>query len=716
MLKTRFLLLPAALLLAVGCASPGESAHDRSLDYPPAYKVGVVDTYFGTAVPDPYRWLEKEDSDSTREWIAAQNELTFGYLENIPFRDSLRQRLEEIWNYPKYSTPFGDNGIYLFYKNDGLQNQRVLYLQQGLDARPEVLIDPNPLSKDGTVALRNVTLSKDGQYLGYGYSEAGSDWKEFHVMHLPTRKTLPDHLKWIKFSGMAWRGDGFYYSAYDAPAEGEAYSGKNEFMKVFFHRVGAPQADDELIYQDERFPERQFWAQTTHDERFLILYVNEKTSKPMLLFQDFAGEAPTDFKTIINTFENEYGVIDNLGDHLLVWTDRQAPNYRLVLIDPYRPEENHWVDFLPEKEDEVLQYGWLAGGKLVVEYLKEVQSRVYVYDLMKQNGALAAVKTDELQFPVPGSVHSIQGNPDDSLLFVAFSSYNYPKTIYQYNVNTGKQTIFRQAEVAFDPEAYVTRQVFYHNRKDSTRIPMFIVHRKGLQRDGTNPAMLYGYGGFGINCTPWFDISSMVFLERGGIFAVPNIRGGAEYGEAWHEAGKLLNKQNVFDDFISAAEYLIAEGYTSPERLAISGRSNGGLLVGAVMNPRPELFRVAVPAVGVMDMLRYHRFTIGWAWAGEYGSSDDSVHFENLYRYSPLHNIREGVCYPATLTTTADHDDRVVPAHSFKFIATLQEHQACSNPVLIRIETRAGHGSGKPTDKTIAEIADMWAFVLAQME
>lgn len=680
-------------------------AQDRlmTLTYPLTKKVDTVDDYFGTKIPDPYRWLEDDNSVDTQAWVQEQNRVTQAYLSQIPYRTAIHHRLSALWNYPKYGTPFREGECYYYFKNDGLQNQAVLYQQKGLNGEPEVLIDPNQFSRDGTVALGSVSFSKDARYVAYEVAQAGSDWQQIVVMEVVTRKILPDTLHWIKFSGIAWRGDGFYYSRYDAPDEKSRLSRKNEFHKVYYHRIGHPQSDDQLIYVDRQHPLRNAYAQTTEDERFLIVGTSEGTSGRELWYWDLQDPQQKALQLLIKGFDYEPGVVDNAGDHLLVRTNHDAPNYKLVLVDPKRPAKENWQLVIPEQQ-EVLEGVSTAGGKLFAHYLKDAATQIVQYDLHGQ-------KEKDIRLPGIGTASGFSGKKEDKTLFYTFTSYVHPPTIYQYDLATGHAAIFREAEVKFDPKEYETKQVFF-NSKDGTRVPLFLSYKKGMKQDGKNPVLLYGYGGFNIPQTPGFNISNLFFMEQGGIFAVVNLRGGNEYGEAWHRAGMLEKKQNVFDDFIGAAEYLIREKYTNKKRIAIRGGSNGGLLIGACMTQRPDLFKVAIPQVGVMDMLRYQKFTIGWAWAVEYGSSDNEDQFKYLIKYSPLHNLKKGVHYPATLITTADHDDRVVPAHSFKFAAALQECNAGPHPALIRIETRAGHGAGKPTSKQIEEATDIWAFVM----
>ncbi|HUX60687.1 MAG TPA: prolyl oligopeptidase family serine peptidase [Ignavibacteriaceae bacterium] len=671
------------------------------LKYPLTKKDDVKDNYFGTIVPDPYRWLENDTASAVKQWVKEENKVTFSYLDKIPYREKIKARLEKLWNYPKYSAPFKAGKNYFFFKNDGLQNQAVLYIQDGLNAKPEVFLDPNNLSKDGTVSLSAYAPSKDGKYFAYGTASGGSDWNEFHVMDVATKKVLSDELKWIKFSGIAWFKDGFFYSRYPTPAKGEELTSKNEFHKVYYHKLGTEQSSDSLIYENLSQPKLTVGAQTTEDERFLILYLSTGTSNNALYVQNLEKPGSSMLK-VIDNYDHNYSIVDNIGDKLLVLTDKNAPKYRLVLIDPENPGETNWQTIIPEKND-VLQSVSVIGGKLVAIYMKDASNRMFMYNLSGNN-------EEEIKLPVLGTIESLSGKRNDNIAFYDFTSFTFPPTIYELNINDNTSTIFRKPEINFNFDNYITKQVFY-NSKDGTKVPMFIVYKKGLKRNGNNPAFLYAYGGFDISINPAFSITRLIFLENGGVLAIPNIRGGGEYGEAWHKAGMLGKKQNVFDDFIAAAKYLIKEKYTSSQRLAINGASNGGMLIGAVTNQRPDLFRVAIPQVGVQDMLRFQKFTIGWAWVNEYGSSDDSAQFQYLYKYSPLQNIRSGVNYPSIMATTADHDDRVVPAHSFKYIATLQDKYKGNNPILIRIETRAGHGAGKPTSKIIDEWTDIWSFI-----
>jgi prolyl oligopeptidase len=674
------------------------------LAYPETKKAGQVDDYFGTKVADPYRWLEDDNAEDTKAWVEAQNKVTFGYLDTIPFRPKIKERLTEIYNYPRYSSPFRAGGYYIFYKNDGLQNQSVCYIQKGLDGTPEVLFDPNALSADGTVRQGIIGPSTDDTYLALSRGEAGSDWSEIRVMETATKRELPDRVQWVKFSGVAWHGDGFYYSGYDKPAPGDELKAKNEYQKVFYHKLGDPQEKDTLVWEDKEHPLRYVGAGTTEGEEWLILGVSEGTSGSEVWVKDLAKKnAP--FTLLFKGFEFDASPLEIVGGRFLVHTNAGAPNFRVVAIDPKDPAPEKWTTVIPEKP-EVLSGAGTAGGYLFCNYLKDANTKIFQHKL-------DGTPVREIELPALGSAGGFGGRRDEKVMFYTFASFTYPSTIYKFDPATGASEVFRKPEVKFDPSAYETKQVFFAS-KDGTKVPMFIVHKKGLVLNGKNPAYLTGYGGFNISETPSFSVSIVILLENGGVFALPNLRGGGEYGEAWHKAGMLEKKQNVFDDFIAAAEYLIKEKYTSTPRLAIAGGSNGGLLVGAVMAQRPELFGVAFPAVGVMDMLRYHKFTVGWGWAVEYGSSDKEDQFRYLYKYSPLHNLKPGVCYPATMVTTADHDDRVVPAHSFKFAATLQEAHACAKPAVIRIETRSGHGSSN-LSKAIESLTDQWSFMFFNM-
>jgi prolyl oligopeptidase len=672
--------------------------------YPHTKKVTQSDDYFETKVADPYRWLEDDNSKETKEWVAEENKVTQQYFSSIPFHDKVKNRLEEMWNYAQYSSPFKEGEYYYFYKNDGLQNQSVLYRQKGLNGSPEIFIDPNTMSKDGTAAIGTPSFSKNKKYAVYLEAQAGSDWQVAHIMNVVDKTLLPDSLDYIKFSGTSWKGDdGFYYSRYPAPDEKNKLTNQNQYHKVYYHKLGTPQSDDLLIYEDKEHPLRITDARLSEDEHYLFLSKSEGTSGSELWVKDMNGSANNDFKLLIKGFDTESHFIDNDGDKLLVLTNEDAPNYKVVLIDPKNPSIKNWQVIIPERK-ELLESVGTAGHKLFLTYLQDASSRVY-------QTSYKGILEREIKLPGIGTATGFSGNADDSEIFYSYTSFDDPQSIFRYNIATGKTDLFRKSEAKINADNYQTVQSFFTS-KDGTKVPLFITYKKGLQLNGNNPVMLYGYGGFNIALTPAFSISNAFFIEQGGVSVIVNLRGGSEYGEAWHKAGMLQNKQNVFDDFIAAAEFLIKTKYTNPQKIAIRGGSNGGLLIGAVMTQRPDLFKVAVPQVGVMDMLRYHKFTIGWAWATEYGSSDKKKDFETLYKYSPLHNLKPGVAYPATLVTTADHDDRVVPAHSFKFAATLQADNKGPNLALIRIETKAGHGAGKPTSKQIEEAADIWSFVM----
>jgi len=692
------------ILLSVVLAFAACQKEAAKLAYPVTKKVDQVDDYFGTKVADPYRWLEDDNAEEVKQWVQAENAVTFGYLDTIPFRPKIKARLTEIFNYPRYSSPFRAGEYYFFYKNDGLQNQSVCFIQKGLDGTPEVFLDPNVLSADGTVRASLIGASNDDRYVAVSRGEAGSDWSEIRVMDVATKQELPDRILWNKFSGAAWKGDGFFYSGYDKPAPGEELTGKNEYQKVFYHKLGDPQDKDALVWEDKEHPLRYVGVGTTEDEKWLMLGVSEGTSGSEIFVKDLAKKDAL-FTLLFKGFEYDASPLELVDGRFLVLTNIDAPNFRIVSIDPKNPAKENWQTVIPEKP-EVLSGAGTAGGYLFANYLKDANSKIFQHKL---DGALIR----EIELPALGSAGGFGGKRDEKTLFYAFTSYTYPPAIYKFDPATGASEVFRKSEVKFNPADYETKQVFYAS-KDGTKVPMFIVHKKGLKLDGKNPTFLTAYGGFNISVTPGFSAANIILLENGGVFAEANLRGGGEYGESWHKAGMLEKKQNVFDDFIAAAEYLVKEKYTSKNRLAIAGGSNGGLLVGAVMTQRPELFGVAFPAVGVMDMLRYHKFTVGWGWAVEYGSSDNAKDFPYLYAYSPLHSFKDGVCYPATMVTTADHDDRVVPAHSFKFAATLQEKHACANPVLIRIETRSGHGSSN-LSKAIEDLTDQWSFMFFNM-
>ena len=682
----------------------------QRFQYPKTRTVDQVDTYHGVAVSDPYRWLEDDMSAETAAWVEAQNKITFGYLERIPFRQSLTKRVKALNDYEKITAP-SRKGPYVFYsRNAGIQNQSVLYYQKGMNGTPEVLIDPNTWSTDGTVALGAFAPSKDAKYAVYGIRASGSDWLEYKVMELATKKTLDDSVRWVKVSDVAWHGDGFYYSRYPSPEKGSEKASINEHHRVYFHKIGTPQSADTLVFEDKANPQRFHILSTTEDERYAVMNVSDRgkgKNGNAIFVRDLTSASATFTPVVGEIGDSTFDVIDNVDDKLLIVTDHKAPNMRVVLVDPKSPAEDQWKTVLAEKP-EPLQGATTAGGKIFATYLKDVTTRASVH-------ALDGTLEHEMTLPGIGIASGFGGRREDSTVFYTFNSLNTPPTIYRYDIPSKATTVFRAPKVpGYDPNAYETRQVFYTS-KDGTRVPMFLVHKKGLKLDGTNPTLLYAYGGFNVVQSPTFSASRLALLEQGFVYANANIRGGGEYGEKWHKAGTKLQKQNVFDDFIAAAEWLIANKYTSTPKLAIQGGSNGGLLVGAVLNQRPELFGVAIPQVGVMDMLRFNKFTIGWNWIADYGSSDDPAQFKALYAYSPLHNIRKGGKYPATLITTADHDDRVVPAHSFKYAAMLQALAETDKPLLIRIDTKSGHGASS-FEKGLETTADIYAFIMHNMQ
>jgi len=670
--------------------------------YPEAKQGTQTDTYHGTEVRDPYRWLEERDSEATEAWIAAENALTETFFEQVE-REPLRQRLSELWDYEKFGAPFRAGTRYFYFKNDGLQNQSVLYVLETLDGEPRVLLDPNTLSEDGTVALSGLEVSEDGNWLAYGLSQSGSDWQEWFVREVATESDRDDKLEWVKFSGAAWTADhrGFFYSRYDAPDPDKQFEAANYFQKLYYHRLGTAQSEDELVYERPDRKEWMFAAEVSEDGRYLLISVSQGTDPRNLVFYQDLQAPAAEVVELVSTFEASYDFIGNDGSLFWFRSDRDAPRGRVVAIDAADPNGT-WQEVIPETEDTLEGVG-LLNNSFVVGYLRDAKSAILIY-------AIDGTFVRELALPGIGSAGGFGGKRYDTETFYSFSSFTTPPTIYRYDFDRDESVVFRQPHVDFNPANYETHQIFYRS-KDGTQVPMFVTYKKGLLLDGTNPTLLYGYGGFGISLTPSFSISRLVWMERGGVFAVPNLRGGGEYGEDWHQAGTKDRKQNVFDDFIAAAEWLIENRYTSARKLAISGGSNGGLLVGACLVQRPDLFGAVLPAVGVLDMLRFHKFTIGWAWCSDYGSPDDPEDFKTLYAYSPLHNLVPGTPYPATLITTADRDDRVVPAHSFKFAAALQAAQGGDAPILIRIETKAGHGAGKPTSKRIEEVADQFAFL-----
>ncbi|MEA5552731.1 prolyl oligopeptidase family serine peptidase [Anabaena cylindrica UHCC 0172] len=694
----------------------------KFLTYPNTSKSNQVDNYHGTSVADPYRALEDPDSEETRAWIEAQNQVTFGYLNEISGREQIKQRLTKLWDYEKYGIPFKEGETYFYFKNNGLQNQSILYTLPNLDAEPRVLLDPNQLSEDGTIALSGIEISENGKLLAYGLSNSGSDWQEWKVRDIETGEDLQDHLQWIKFSGASWTHDhqGFFYSRYDEPnkktnlaaenvvlvsPQEEQFSKTdvNYYQKLYYHQLGTPQSEDILIYHRPDEKEWGFGGEVTEDGKYLIISIWLGTDSRNLVFYKDLTNPNSEVVELINQFEADYSFIDNNEQVFYFRTNLNAPRGKVIAIDIKNPSSANWQEIIPQTAETLESVG-ILNHQFVADYLQDAHSQIKIFDL---TGKFIR----EVELPGLGSVGGFGGKRHDTETFYSFTSFTTPGTIYRYDIKTGKSEVFRQPKVDFNADEYETEQVFYQS-KDGTRLPMFVTHKKGIKLDGNNPTYLYGYGGFNISLTPSFSVGLLVWLEMGGVYAVPNLRGGGEYGEEWHQAGMKEKKQNVFDDFIAAAEWLIANNYTQPQKLAIGGGSNGGLLVGACMTQRPDLFGAALPAVGVMDMLRFHKFTIGWAWVAEYGSSENSEEFKTLHAYSPLHNLQPGTAYPATLITTADHDDRVVPAHSFKFAAALQEAHGGDAPVLIRIETKAGHGAGKPTAKIIEEVADKWAFLV----
>jgi prolyl oligopeptidase len=685
-------------------------AVSQTLEYPKAQKGAVVDDYFGTKVPDPYRWLEDTDSQETVAWVKAENLLTGSYMEKLADRAPFRDELTKLLNYQRYTVPEYEGHRYVYRKNDGLQNQSVIYTLKNLGDEPTVLLDPNQLASDGTVAVSSTAVSEDGRLLAYGVAASGSDWNEIRVRDIEANKDLPDVVKWIKFSEPSWTKDskGFFYAKFPEPtSSGNQTFAKLANQKLYYHLLGDPVGSDRLIYERPDDPDLAFNAEVSHDGRYLLLLVNRGTEERDLLYCKDLGNPATPkidapFQPIVDKFEADFKVAGSIGTRLYVVTDLNAARYKIVEIDLTNPSRDQWKEIIPESKD-LLEDASVVGGKLVVKYLVDAKNQLFVFDV---NGK----RESEIALPALGTVGSLSGDPDRPQLFYSFTSFLYPSTIYRYDVGTGENAVFQKPNVDFDPDRYETKQIFYPS-KDGTKVPMFIVSRKGLKLEGNNPVFLTGYGGFNISMTPSFSASCAIWIEKGGVFALPNLRGGGEYGREWHEAGIKEHKQNVFDDFISAAQALIDAKYTNAKKISIVGGSNGGLLVGAALTQRPDLFGAAVAEVGVLDMLRFHKFTIGWAWESDYGSSDTREGFDYLIKYSPLQNIKPGTCYPPTLVTTGDHDDRVVPGHSFKFAATLQADQGCANPVLIRIETKAGHGSGKPISKVIEEQSDILAFM-----
>nr|WP_235953968.1 prolyl oligopeptidase family serine peptidase [Mucilaginibacter inviolabilis] len=677
----------------------------KTLPYPQTKKVDTVDTYFDTKVPDPYRWLENDQATDTKEWVKAENKVTQNYLGQIPYREEIRKQLETLWNYEKYTAPFKEGKYTYFYKNDGLQSQSVLYRQIGDNGTPEVFLDPNKFSADGTTSLQGIDFTKDGHLAAYQISEGGSDWRKVIVIKTADNSVVGDTLTDIKFSGLAWKGtDGFYYSSYDKPKAGSQLSGMTQYHKLYYHKLGTPQSTDKLIFGGDKTPRRYIGAYLTEDERFLVITAATSTTGNELYIQDLSKPG-SDIVNVIDNFDNQHSILDNVGSKLYILTNIYSPNFKIVTVDAANPTVTHWQNLIPETKN-VLS-ATTGGGKIFAEYLQDATSFVQQYDM---NGKLERTIT----LPSVGTASGFGTKKVEKETYYTFTNYVYPPTIFKLDIATGKSTLYKKSGVKFDPELYESKQVFYTS-KDKTKIPMIITYKKGTVLNGQNPTLLYAYGGFGVSLTPAFSTSNIILLEHGGIYAVPNLRGGGEYGETWHRKGIKMKKQNVFDDFIAAAEYLIKNKYTSKEHLGVSGGSNGGLLIGAMITQRPDLFKVAFPAVGVLDMLRYNKFTAGAGWSYDYGTAEDSKEmFQYLYNYSPYHALKPQE-YPATMVTTADHDDRVVPAHSFKFAARLQEYQKGTAPVLIRIETKAGHGAGQSTAQVISGQVDKWAFMFWNM-
>ena len=698
------ILIPLAGLVILACETKKKDT--IILNYPITKKVDSVDTYFGTKISDPFRWLEDDRSPETENWVKIQNETTFNYLDKIPFRKALKERLEQLWNFEKLGSPFKEGDYIYFFKNDGLQNQNVLYRKKGDDGQAEVFLDPNSFSADATTSLAGINFSKDGSIAAYSISEGGSDWRKVIVINAENKSIVEDTLVDIKFSGVSWKGnEGFFYSSYDKP-EGSELSAKTDQHKLYYHKLGTPQKSDEVVFGGTPIEKHRYvGGYVTEDDRYLIISAAVSTSGNKLFIKDLT-QPESQLMTILDSTDSDSQIIDNVGSKLFILTNRNAPNKKVVSVDAQNPTPEHWIDLIPETQN-VLSVG-TGGGYFFAEYMVDAISKVYQYD---NQGKMLR----EIILPGLGSAGGFGGKKKETELYFTFTNYNSPESIYKLDIKTGDYTVYWKPQIDFNPEDYVSTQVFYPT-KDGTKIPMMITHKKGLQLNGQNPTILYGYGGFNISLTPTFSVVNAVWMEQGGIYAVPNLRGGGEYGKQWHDAGIKTQKQNVFDDFIAAAEYLIAKKYTSSDYLAIKGGSNGGLLVGATMTQRPDLMKVALPAVGVLDMLRYHTFTAGAGWAYDYGTAEDNLEmFNYLKGYSPVHNIRKGVEYPATLITTGDHDDRVVPAHSFKFAASLQDKQTGGNPTLIRIEVNAGHGAGTPVSKTIEQNVDIFGFTLFNM-
>ncbi|MDR0753944.1 MAG: prolyl oligopeptidase family serine peptidase [Prevotellaceae bacterium] len=700
---TQFILLGGLFMSGISCTDKTET----NITYPKAEKQNVTDTYFGVEVADPYRWLENDTTQAVADWVAAENKITQNYLENIPFRNKLKQRLTDIVNYEKIGTPFKKHGKYYFFKNNGLQNQSVLYVKETIDGEASVLLDPNTLSDDGTVALSGISFSNNGKYLAYTISRSGSDWEEIYVMDLSSRQLTNDRIEWAKFTNASWFGDGFYYSAYDAPEKGKEYSNVNENHKIYYHKIGDEQSNDKLAYQNPEYPKR-FYSASVNDDETVLFITESGAGLGNRLFMQNLSKSGSPVIEIAGDYEYEYYPLDVIDNSVYFYTNYKAPKYKLAKADINAPKVEKWKDLVPEAENVLTSVNFVA-GQMILIYDRDASEHAYVY-------SLDGKQKSEIKLPTLGSV-GFRGNRDEKEIFYSFSSFTFPSSIYKYDIDNNVSELYIAPKVKFNADNFITEQIFFPS-KDGTKIPMFLTYKKELKLDGTNPVYLYGYGGFNVSLNPGFSTMRIPFLENGGIYAQVNLRGGGEYGETWHIAGTKMQKQNVFDDFIAAAEYLIEKKYTNSSKIAIAGGSNGGLLVGACVNQRPDLFRVALPLVGVMDMLRYHKFTIGWNWASDYGTSEDSKEmFEYLRAYSPLHNIKnDGTAYPAILVTTADHDDRVVPAHSFKYAAALQAANTGNAPKLIRIETKAGHGAGKPISKTIQEQTDLYSFVMYNLD
>lgn len=713
------LLLLSAVLFITSCnqktskmveqkVTPKETMKEgtMALVYPETRKdLSVVEDYHGTKISDPYRWLEDDNSEETKDWVLRQNKTTASFLDKIPFRDKIKDRLTKLWDYEKIGSPFKEGDFYYFFKNDGLQNQSVLYRSKEIGGEADLVLDPNKLSDDGTSSLGGMSFNKEGTLMAYAVSEGGSDWRTAYILDVITGKKLEDKVEWIKFSGMSWRGNGFFYSRYPSPEENDELSGENQFHKIYYHTIGTDQSKDQLVIEDKENPNRNFYGSATEDEQFLIINPVESTSGNALYVMDLNSKRKDPIK-IVDAFDNDFSVVDSEGRNLLVLTNKNAPNQKLIRINLDNPEEKNWKDVIPETTDK-LQGISIVGGKVFANYIHNASTKIKVYDIK-------GTFIQDFKLPGIGNSGGISGKKKDKEGFFSFTSFTYPSTSFRLNTEDLSYEVYKKPNVDFNPADYKTEQIWFTS-KDGTKVPMFATYKKGLKMDGTNPTLLYGYGGFDISLLPSFSLTRIPLLENGGIYVVANIRGGGEFGSEWHKAGTQERKQNVFDDFQAAAQHLIDNKYTSSEKLAIEGGSNGGLLVGACITQRPDLYAVAFPAVGVLDMLRYHKFTIGWAWASDYGKSDDKEAFDYLIKYSPLHNVKKQA-YPATMVTTADHDDRVVPAHSFKFISELQDKHNGTNPVLIRIETSAGHGAGKPTDKVIQEAADKLGFMFYNMD